>query len=179
MEVWTDLDPYLDVDAWYELRPELNRGIFVGAKWELGPHGDDYCHVRIGEDYERKHFPEVCYWHQNASLFPRLIEFVHSLPFVHVGRILLFPGKSNPHRDFRARVAWREQFIWAQMGNKRFWVQPDGGERQYITSTFATFDGDCLHGAIDPEDGSYSMRVDGVFTEEFKQRAGLSGLPYR
>lgn len=173
---WINLDPFLDVEYFHTLREELDKGVRL-AKRRAGSYVGDYISIRLALKTSGKHDPQYCEWHPNSSLFPEFLKFVSLLPFVCIGRILIFTEHTEPHRD-GGNQNEKDGFIWMRVGGRRFWVEGNGGP-QFVTSTFAWFDSRLLHGGVkDQPHESYSLRVDGVFTPEFKQMIGVSHLQF-
>ncbi|HEX7116261.1 MAG TPA: hypothetical protein VF193_14130 [Steroidobacter sp.] len=179
MRTWIDLDALLDVRGFLSLREEIEEGVANAERVEH-PQNGTYIPIFDVNEAAKAYFPSEDDWHPNYKLFPGLIAFAQRMPFTALSRIIILPGKTAPHRDWDDDTTQLlDQFIWAQLGDKRLFVEPDGRPREYVTSTFAFFDGNHIHGAEDPTPGAISVRVDGVFTEEFKRLAGIAGLPFR
>ena len=82
-----------------------------------------------------------------------------------------------PHRD---HVPWdpqHDEFLWLAPDNRKlFWVWDDDNNIKVPITSGAAFFSSCNIHAIDPcPYPSYSIRIDGVFTETFKQRTGMDG----
>jgi hypothetical protein len=110
----------------------------------------------------------------NAKEFSLLMDFVSTLPFKQVGRVMIMHDSRGravtAHRDHLFKEICHE-FIWFRPNlNKPFFVlNPQSGKRKYVRSYSAWFD-TCnqFHGA-DAYDGlSVSIRVDGAFSDEFR-----------
>ena len=130
----------------------------------------DWISVRYPRNYRTKHIPSQCVDTPNITLVPGLMQWTTTLPFTQIGRVLLMPRATAEHWDYRHPVDHADDFIWAQLGNKRFYVMQDS-TRSYVTATLAWFhNGVCRHGSDEPEPGAVSLRVDGVFTAQFGQR---------
>jgi hypothetical protein len=114
-----------------------------------------------------------------AAEFQPLMDFVGTLPFAATGRVLIiFDDAGNavpPHRDHLEADICNE-FIWMRTNfNKRFFMM-DGetGEKLYVTSHSAWFDSvNQFHGADASSDLTFSIRVDGVFNDDFRAQ-----IPY-
>ena len=159
--------------AFVGLRQELDAGVAVAERC-TAPKVGQYIPVRMVEDYRAKHRPTACEWHPNARLFPGLVKFVEDrLPFLQWGRLLIMPSPSELHIDYSEPSRASDSFVWAQVGDKRLYIL-DGTTKQkhYVTARFGWFDGSDLHGSDAPAPGAYSIRADGIFTEEFKRRLG-------
>lgn len=111
-----------------------------------------------------------------AIEFTLLMEFVKKLPFKALGRILIIYdelGREVPaHRDHE-RVDICNEFIWLRTNlNKPFYLLNDRtGEKLYVNSYSAWFDTvNQFHGCDQFNGLSFSIRVDGIFTDEFRSR---------
>jgi hypothetical protein len=111
-----------------------------------------------------------------ATEFSLLMDFIRTLPFKATGRILIMyddePREVPAHRD-HTETEILHDFIWFRTNlNKPFYVlNYNTGERKDITGYSAWFDTvNQFHGSA-PGDGLvFSIRVDGVFTDEFSAK---------
>jgi len=70
-------------------------------------------------------------------------------------------------------ITRKDQFIWFSPNKtKRFYVRDDN-EKHYIESRFCYFDNANIHGSDMIESNTFSIRVDGLFSDEFKLETGL------
>jgi hypothetical protein len=117
-------------------------------------------------------------WVDNHKLFPELVEWIHRLPFIEIGRVLIFITHQYMHSDmhYDRRDVWadgRHHFIWFNPhGAKKFFLV-DGHEKEYINSKAAFFDTSYLHGAEPSPTTTYTLRVDGQLSKEFCERNGI------
>ena len=58
------------------------------------------------------------------------------------------------------------------MGNKKFYVR-DGDNKVYFNSRFCYFDNANIHGSDIIEQSSFSIRVDGKFSQSFLDKTNL------
>ena len=111
-----------------------------------------------------------------AAEFSELMSFIGSLPFAATGRMLIMyddtPRPVTPHRDHDL-VEVCHEFIWfrTNLSKPFYMLDHRTGEKLYVNSHSAWFDTvNQFHGS-DPCDGlTFSVRVDGRFTPEFKSR---------
>jgi hypothetical protein len=111
-----------------------------------------------------------------ANEFPLLMDFIATLPFKTIARMMIMYDSGGhvvtPHRDHSVTDLCHE-FLWFRTNlNKPFYMlNPKNGEKRYVQSYSAWFDSvNQFHGA-DAYDGmSFSIRVDGTFTDEFRKR---------
>lgn len=117
--------------------------------------------------------PELWVRTDEAEEFSSLMDFIATLPFKQTARMMIMYDNSGravtAHRDHPFKNTCHE-FIWFRTNkNKPFYVlNPVTDEKRYVGSYSAWFD-TCnqFHGA-DPHGGlSFSIRVDGTFTDEF------------
>jgi hypothetical protein len=111
-----------------------------------------------------------------AQEFAPLMAFIESLPFKATGRILIIydtGGKEVPaHRDHLDFERCHE-FIWLRTNfNKSFYMlDPRCGKKLHVDSYSAWFDSVNQYHGADASDGlSFSIRVDGVFSDELRAR---------
>ncbi len=111
-----------------------------------------------------------------AEEFSELTEFIRSLPFSATGRMLImYDHVARPvsaHRDHDVTDVCHE-FIWfrTNLSKPFYMLDQRTGRKLYVQSHSAWFDTvNQFHGS-DPFDGlSFSIRVDGRFTPEFRKR---------
>lgn len=113
---------------------------------------------------------------KDAEDFAQLMDFIETLPFQKKGRMLIIyddVGKVVPaHRDHLQPEICHE-FIWFRTNlMKPFYVlNEQTNEKLYVESYSAWFDSVNQYHGSDAADGlTFSIRVDGKFTEEFKKR---------
>ncbi len=120
--------------------------------------------------------PEL--WKRTAAAdeFPLLMDFIATLPFKEPARMILIydnaPREVPAHRDHLDPEVCND-FIWFRTNLKKpFYVlNQKTGEKAYVESYSAWFDTvNQFHGADACEGLSFSIRVDGQFTDEFRSR---------
>jgi hypothetical protein len=111
-----------------------------------------------------------------SSEFSSLMDFIATLPFESTGRMLIMYDDVNrpvtAHRDHTDPEICHE-FIWFRTNrNKPFYLlNPETAEKQYVESYSAWFDTvNQFHGSDGAEGLTFSIRVDGTFTEEFRKQ---------
>lgn len=117
----------------------------------------------------------------DSSEFSLLMDFISTLPFQSTGRMLImYDNLRRPipaHRD-HVDVDVCHEFIWFRTNLKKpFYVlNPTTNERLYLESYSAWFDTvNQFHGSDAVEGLTFSIRVDGTFTEAFRQRIPFVG----
>ncbi|HEX8625476.1 MAG TPA: hypothetical protein VF782_10395 [Allosphingosinicella sp.] len=111
-----------------------------------------------------------------AAEFPELMEFIATLPFAATGRMLIIyddSGRAVPaHRDHDSADLCHE-FIWLRTNfDKPFYMlDPESGEKLYVEGHSAWFDTvNQFHGADGTGGLSFSIRVDGRFSDDLRRR---------
>ena len=112
---------------------------------------------------------------ENALEFDELMAFIETLPFASRGRMLIVyddAGKIVPaHRDHLDTDICHE-FVWFRTNFRKplYMLNPQTSEQEYVASYSAWFDSvNQYHGCDAIEGLSFSVRVDGKFTDEFRK----------
>jgi hypothetical protein len=121
--------------------------------------------------------PELWAPSAEADEFTELMDFITTLPFESTGRILIIyddAGTEVPaHRDHLHTDICHE-FVWFRTNLRKpfYLLNHRTGKKLYVGSYSAWFDTvNQFHGS-DPGEGlTFSIRVDGRFTEEFRRLA--------
>jgi hypothetical protein len=102
------------------------------------------------------------------------MEFIETLPFKATGRMLImYDDVSRPvpaHRDHTDTDTCHE-FIWfrTNLSKPFYMLDHRTGDKLYVESYSAWFDTvNQFHGTDAGEGLTFSVRVDGVFTDEFR-----------
>ena len=127
-------------------------------------------------DYLDLDKPELWQRTPAAEEFAPLMAFVDILPFKATGRILIIydnGGNEVPaHRDHLDAELCHE-FIWLRTNfNKSLYMlDPESGDRLHVKSYSAWFDSvNQFHGADASKGLSFSIRVDGIFSETLRSK---------
>jgi hypothetical protein len=137
--------------------------------------------TKPGRVYDYLDLDKPALWQATPATdeFGPLMDFVHTLPFAATGRILIIydnGGNAVPaHRDHVDTDVCNE-FIWMRTNlAKRFYVlNPDTGDRKYVDAYSAWFDSVNQYHGADAADGlTFSIRVDGIFSDQFRAQ-----IPY-
>jgi len=117
---------------------------------------------------------------EDAKYFPKLIEYINSLPFKQIGRILFFTtfphaevvthrdGPMIAHRDHNINLFFvesRKSFVWNDTANERHYLDLD--QRSYF------FNNRDYHGVEAEKKFRYTLRVDGTFEDWLQEDLGL------
>lgn len=110
----------------------------------------------------------------DSAHFPELMRFIATLPFAETGRILIIydpvGNAVSCHRDHDSQDLCHE-FIWFRTNTQKpfFMLNPASGEKRYVAGYSAWFDTvNQFHGADHTGKLSWSIRVDGRFTDGFR-----------
>jgi hypothetical protein len=119
----------------------------------------------------------------DAQHFLKLLDWIYKLPiFSEIGRIIFFLNEHDcslqMHMDSPKRYPHRDEFVWINpTGKKRFWIlDPETKEKTYIESSAAFFNSMDWHGGDAIPTYEYSLRIDGKFTDDFREQLGISHL---
>ena len=100
--------------------------------------------------------------------------FIATLPFRETGRLIIMydhSGRAVTARRDHDSAELCHEFIWFRTNfSKPFYMlNPDSGEKLYVRSHSAWFDTVNQYHGADGSDGlSFSIRVDGRFSDEFR-----------
>lgn len=113
---------------------------------------------------------------EEAGEFSALMAFIDTLPFHRTARMLImYDDVDRPvpaHRDHDSTDLCHEFFWFRTNLDKPFYMlNPATGEKAYVQSHCAWFDTvNQFHGGDGRSGLSFSIRVDGVFNDEFRSR---------
>jgi hypothetical protein len=117
-------------------------------------------------------------WHPTAEAkeFALLMEFIRTLPFKSTGRMLIvYDRELRPvpaHRDHMEPEVCHD-FIWFRTNRKKplYMLDHLSGKKTYVESYSAWFDSvNQFHGSEGYDGLSFSIRVDGIFSDGFRQQ---------
>lgn len=120
-------------------------------------------------------------WTEASKDFPMLMEYLESLPFKHIGRVLFFCTYPNAgvaihrdammqdHKDHNINLFFdgggRPSFIWDEKKKEKIYLDPSAKSYYFNNRDY--------HG-VDPEPNfRYTLRIDGTFTDELCDKLGL------
>lgn len=190
---YIDFDRYLNLERLIELNPlitdTLNRRLSSSPdkQFYTGPYKlEDSSLSRPGSRMvylSQSEKPDSYFdldksdlWRETdeAAAFPELMAFIKTLPFKATGRMLIiYDNEARPvsaHRDHVSADVLHE-FIWFRTNKRKpfYMLNQETGERLYISSYSAWFDTvNQFHGGEGVDGLSFSIRVDGEFTDEFR-----------
>lgn len=126
-----------------------------------------------------------------ADYFPNVVKWVEQLQgtvFEHIGRVIFFhcdhDGIPFEHRDLDARNGMdvtfphRNEFIHVRPNTKKaFYLwDPETKDKTYLNTRAAWWNDQDWHGGERIMEQSYSLRIDGKFTEEFRKQLGIENV---
>ncbi|MGZ8285541.1 MAG: hypothetical protein ACXW27_14560 [Allosphingosinicella sp.] len=133
------------------------------------------------EDYYDLDRTELWRTSEEAVEFSELMDFLATLPFAATGRMIVIyddSGREVPaHRDHDSQDLCHE-FIWLRtnFGKPFYMLDPGTGEKLYVASHSAWFDTvNQYHGADASGGLSFSIRVDGRFSDSFRSLIPFPG----
>jgi hypothetical protein len=136
--------------------------------------------LRTTEMYTQKNIASSNINTKNYNLFPSLTDYIHNiLPFQSVGRILIFVNDHDLitpiHTDGFVLDAHRNEFLWLRTNKrKQFFVYNEKTqEKHYVKGHSAFFNEQCYHGTEISNRMNFSIRIDGVFTNKFREQLGI------
>ena len=183
LEALRELDGFIRARLEQRLGAEQDRRFYTGP-FVLGGGGPDRPGTRMiylarstrPDAYYDLDNPEVWRPTAEADEFAPLMTFIGSLPFSRTARMLIiYDDVARPvtaHRD-HDRTGTCHEFVWFRTNlDKPFYMlNPQSGEKRYVESHSAWFDTvNQFHGGDGCDGLSFSIRVDGVFTDEFRRR---------
>jgi len=135
--------------------------------------------------YKNKMSPEYFTWNNNIVHFPKLKLWLDDLigtVFESYGRILFFIHEHDCelllHRDGVTYYPHKNEFIWFNpTNNKKFYVFDEVENVRHDVESPAVFFNDLdMHGGDSTNSMTWSLRIDGKFTEDFKKKIGISEI---
>jgi hypothetical protein len=137
--------------------------------------------VKGGLDYWNKHLASECVDTPAYKYFGFLRKWINDQKiFSEVGRILFFinePGvRVVNHRDYPDGRSHRDNMMWINLDKrKNFWIWDDETkEKHYTNSRALIFDNGDWHGVDPTEYMGWSLRIDGIYSDEFLEKSGLT-----
>jgi hypothetical protein len=129
---------------------------------------------------------------EEAQYFPNVVKWVEDLItlgiFEHIGRVIFFHCEADgipfEHRDLDAKNGidvvkpHRNEFIHIRPNTKKaFYLwDPETKDKTYLNTRAAWWNDVDWHGGERIMEQSYSLRIDGKFTEAFRKKLGIAHL---
>jgi hypothetical protein len=177
------LDEYISERLHRRIRAEMQDTAFYTGPFQLGDSRSRvpgsrmvYLSRSVGpENYYDLDDPSVWTLTDEASEFGLLMDFIDTLPFQATARMLIIYDTGGrevtAHRDHDSPELCHE-FVWfrTNFAKSFYMLDLERSEKLYVQSHAAWFDTvNQYHGADAASGLSFSIRVDGLFTEEFRR----------
>jgi hypothetical protein len=145
--------------------------------WEEGSWDDRTAERKLTE--EAQHFPETVKWTE---------QLIKDNIFEHIGRVIFFHCEADgipfEHRDLDAKNGMNQsfphnnEFIHIRPNTKKaFYIwDPETKNKTYLNTRAAWWNDQDWHGGERIMEQSYALRIDGKFTEEFREKLGVYGI---
>lgn len=159
-------------------------------KMAIGAY-DPYIYYYLWEEGDWDDRPGERQMTPESHYFPSVVDWVLKLKgpvFEHIGRVIFFhlehDGLPFEHRDLDARngidviAPHRNEFIHIRPDtrNQFYLWDPESRMKYGINSRAAWWNDVDWHGGNKVMAQTYSLRIDGKFTEEFRKKLGISHL---
>jgi hypothetical protein len=150
--------------------------------WEEGSWNDRTAPRKLTEEAE--YFPNTVKW---------IEEMISNNIFKNIGRVIFFHCEADgipfEHRDLDAKnneinnqgySPHRNEFIHIRPNTKKgFYIwDPESKSKVYINSKAAWWNDQDWHGGERILEQSYSLRIDGKFTDEFRKKLGIDHVEH-
>jgi hypothetical protein len=132
-------------------------------------------------------------WTPDAKYFPELKLWLENLittgVFKHLGRIIIFKAEHDCYMPLHRDLIYpeendyfnhRHEFIHLRTNlDKPFYIWDRDADSKILTDSHATFFNDQdWHAGGRTNKQTYSIRVDGIFTDEFREKMGINNLDF-
>ena len=160
-------------------------------KMSMGAY-DPYIYYYLWEEGDWDDRPKERQLTEESKFFPNVVDFVLKLKrdniFKSIGRVIFFvcehDGIPFEHRDLDARngidvvMPHRNEFIHIRPNTKKaFYIwDPEKKNKIYLNTRAAWWNDVDWHGGERIMEQSYSLRIDGKFSDEFRTKLGISHL---
>lgn len=142
-------------------------------------YGQQSVQIIYPKNWFNKHLKNESVETENAKYFKFLFDWLDNEQiFSEYGRVVVFlnePGVSTPIHQDSPDPTRKDEFIWLSFGNrKKFFVyDAETNTKHYLHSPIGTFDATNYHGADSGEFASWSIRIDGIFSDWFLVKTDL------
>lgn len=139
-----------------------------------------------GRDYHSIAKADANPWTDNATHFPELTKWIKEQPFESIGRVIFFIHEHDcdlvkhsdlkyskePSQRYTADQPHETEFIWIRPTmDKSFFVYNEAtDEKIYVKGHSAWFNSYDVHGGDREPVMTFSLRIDGVFTDNFRKK---------
>lgn len=189
-----DSDPIKQagLDLYKEIKNYKQRNKFTRfLKMSMGAY-DPYIYYFLWEEGSWDDRTAARKLTEEAAYFPGLVKWVENLIyegiFEHIGRVIFFHCEADgipfEHRDLDAKhgidktFPHRNEFIHIRPNTKKaFYIwDPEKKNKIYLNTRAAWWNDQDWHGGERIIEQSYSLRIDGKFTEGFRMKLGIDHL---
>jgi hypothetical protein len=160
-------------------------------KMALGAY-DPYIYYFLWEEGSWDDRTAVRTLTEEAVYFPTVVKWVEQMItdgiFEHIGRVIFFhcehDGIPFEHRDLDAKNGMnvvkphRNEFIHVRPNTKKamYLWDPETKNKTYLNTRAAWWNDVDWHGGERIMEQSYSLRIDGKFTDEFRKKLGIAHI---
>ena len=177
LESYTKPQP-LELDFLQDLRNHDQLASWLRYNQNL-IYGQQSVPIIYPKNWLTKHIKQETVETENTKYFKFLFDWLDNEQiFSEYGRVVVFlnePGVSTPMHQDSPDATRKDEFIWLSLGDrKKFFVYDINTEtKHYLHSPIGTFDATNYHGADAGEFASWSMRIDGIFSDSFLTKTNL------
>jgi hypothetical protein len=180
------IDLYRDFKD-YKIRNKFTRYI----KHAMGAY-DPYVYYFLYEEGNWDHRGAPRTKTEEAQFFPNVVNWVEQTLeagiFEHIGRVIFFHVEADgipfEHRDLDAKNGvdvikpHRNEFIHIRPNTKKaFYIwDPEKKNKIYLNTRVAWWNDVDWHGGEQIMEQSYSLRIDGKFTDAFRKKLGIDHI---
>lgn len=143
-------------------------------------YGQRSVQIVYSNDWDKKHLKDYAIDTANKQYWLMFIEWLDAQNiFSEYGRIVVFLNEPNVytpiHYDSLDRTR-PDEFIWVSLDNRKkmFVFDTETEEKHYLNTNIGMFDTSNYHGADVSTLASWSLRVDGVFSDQFLAKSSLN-----
>lgn len=182
------MDLYKDINN-YKQRNKFTRFL----KMSMGAY-DPYIYYFLYEEGDWNNRPGERKLTEEAKYFPNVVQWIENMKvngiFEHIGRVIFFHCEADgipfEHRDLDAKNGidvvkpHRNEFIHIRPNTKKaFYIwDPKNKNKMYLNTRAAWWNDVDWHGGERIMEQSYSLRIDGKFTESFREKLGINHLEF-
>lgn len=132
--------------------------------------------------YKNKSSNQYWEWCNNVNYFPNLKVWLETLLgniFTNYGRIIFFIHEHDCelllHRDGIKYYPHKNEFLWINpMMKKKFYIYDENTkQKKYVDTPVAFFNDLDIHGGDKSDTMTWSLRIDGVFTDQFRKKLNI------
>lgn len=143
-------------------------------------YGQRSVQIVYSNDWYKKHLKAHAIDTANKQYWGKFVDWLDAQHiFSEYGRIVVFLNEPNVYTPIHYDSLNRErpdEFIWISLDNRKkmFVFDAETEEKHYLNTHIGMFDTSNYHGADVSNLASWSMRVDGVFSDQFLAKSLLN-----